>query len=228
MKTNNTSSTPSGGFTMDALQFSANTARPHTRSVQAHPNNYKSRSPAFQSINQLIVQLDAQFHQLPSTGSPSQAEWNAAVAADGYDQVCGCQDETRSGQTLYRMQNFWRHWLALAPTQTPIQDLTQPNTGVQRFNFTTDPGTGLPVCQIIGTINRAPYYTTPLFGRGFNNPLIFLPTSSSYYLFDPAIAPFPEIASYIGKPPIQTCEFDVTGYPYVSGQTFISAGPFEP
>jgi hypothetical protein len=118
---------PTVGEVIGTTQLSLPTNVDGIITAKRQPNNLRSTSSTYITMNNLVVALDASFHALPASGTPDgsdQAAWNAN--AEGYTgiAVCGCPKDTINGQKLYRLAN-WQNATAgqpynsVAPTGPP-------------------------------------------------------------------------------------------------------------
>jgi hypothetical protein len=202
---------PTTGTTIDGLQASIRKNAPSNLNFQQLPNNRRSRSQAYQSMNQLIVDLDSAFDLLPplgGAGTPTQEGWEIEAANYGAIPVCGCKNQIIGGKKLFRLVNFMRSLEGLAIDSTPPSF-----TGWQNILFISVQclNTSNPLITQINiqcTSASGDFYLIFQLGKGLANPVLVFNFATSPLILHAGDPGFDDLLAYKGGAIIACCIWD--------------------
>lgn len=197
-KIKTTSGTPAN-TTTGALQVS--TQPTGITSVQLHPNNLRSTSPAFVPMNNTIISLDNRYDSFPPA---TKTTWEtAAIPFAAAVAVCGCQNSKFNGKKLHRVTNY-----LLTVLGSPLVSLPPaypgPDIGiVVACQIQTSPPYATPGIQVQYNMPSQDCWLIMQQGLGLQNLLIFVPALSGFVDY-PLSTPFGAAITSLGVGAIVT------------------------
>lgn len=183
-------------------------------------NNFRSKSIAFQQMNQQIVQLDESFHRLTPT---QQNDWNTEALGYAGVPVCGCTGSRIDGQNLHRLVNYARSMAGLIEILIPADD---PNTGGPDNGVVIHYQPPLPPVGEIQILFGAPVtgggITIFQTGQGNSNPVFYLPVGTFEDDPPPGSQWFNYFVGYNDGDSLPACNFSPQGYPSSTTPWFVT------
>lgn len=213
MKMNPGTTPPTQGELINSVMISLPTNRTSTMVGGSQVTNRQSRSSSYHQMNNQVIYWDAKFKTLPPTLTGSQAEWDAAAAALGNIQLCGCSESGLTGQKLYRAMNLFAGMIGAPPfTSPPDPALRDGQIVIQVEDIVPDPPP-LPRIQIIVTTSGRDRYVILNDGQGLSNTVWLVPGAFSDIILHPGDQGYGSLHAVPAGQLVSFCTYDDLGFP---------------